>query len=115
MKSALLDVYLKKLGFRENLTGTHMIRRAVPLWRPGCRITKDIYPEVAKQCGSTASRVERGIRHAIETSFDRADPDYLAEVFGGTIDPGRGKPCNAEFIAMMARACREEELDFGED
>lgn len=107
MKNKVLDANLLKLGFRENLLGTSMIRQAVLLWRPGCRITKDIYPEVAKQCGSTASRVERAMRHAIETSMDRADPEAIEAIFGGTIDPERGKPCNAEFIARMAKVVED--------
>lgn len=107
MKNAVLDAYLRKLGFRENILGTPMIREAVALWRPGARITKDIYPAVAKRCGSTASRVERAMRHAIETAWDRADLDTIGELFGGTIDPGRGKPCNAEFIAMIAKVVED--------
>lgn len=107
MDNKVLDAYLLKLGVRENLVGTHMIRKAVRYWQPGCMITKDIYPVVAVLCGSTSSRVERAMRHAIETSFERADPDTLAEVFGSTIHPNRGKPCNAEFIAMLAKVCAE--------
>ena len=107
MKNAVLDAYLRKLGFRENILGTNMIREAVALWRPGALMTKEIYPVVAKQCGSTASRVERAMRHAIETAWDRADVDTIEEIFGGTIDPGRGKPSNAEFISMIAKVVED--------
>lgn len=107
MKSAILDTYLKKMGFRENITGTHMIRVAVQMWQPGCRMTKDIYPAVARVCGSTPSRVERAMRHAIESSVERCEPDVIEEIFGGTIDPERGKPCNGEFIAMMAKVVED--------
>ena len=35
-------------------------------------ITKVLYPQVAKTFGTTPSRVERAIRHAIEVAWDRA-------------------------------------------
>ena len=40
-------------------------------------ITKVLYPEVAKTFGTTPSRVERAIRHAIEVAWDRGDLDTL--------------------------------------
>ena len=36
-------------------------------------VTKVLYPEVAKRFGTTPSRVERAIRHAIEVAWDRGD------------------------------------------
>lgn len=107
MKMNKVDWYLRKLGIRENLSGTAMIRCAIEQWRPGCKITKDIYPEVARRCFTTPLRVERCMRHAIETGFDRCDPEVVEQLFGGTIDPERGKPTNAEFIATLARECVE--------
>ena len=65
-------------------------------------ITKVLYPSVAKQFGTTSSRVERAIRHAIEVAWDRGDVDVLNSYFGYTIQNNRGKPTNSEFIAMIA-------------
>ena len=65
-------------------------------------MTKQLYPEVAKQFHTTASRVERAIRHAIEVAWDRGDVDTLNSYFGYTIHNGRGKPTNSEFVAMIA-------------
>ena len=65
-------------------------------------VTKILYPAVAKQFGTTSSRVERAIRHAIEVAWDRGDIDTLNSYFGYTIQQGRGKPTNSEFIAMIA-------------
>lgn len=65
-------------------------------------VTKILYPTVAKQFGTTSSRVERAIRHAIEVAWDRGDVDTLNSYFGYTIQQGRGKPTNSEFIAMIA-------------
>jgi len=65
-------------------------------------VTKVLYPSVAKKYGTTTSRVERAIRHAIEVAWDRGDVDTLNSYFGYTIQNTRGKPTNSEFIAMIA-------------
>ncbi|MBQ9848284.1 MAG: sporulation transcription factor Spo0A [Clostridia bacterium] len=65
-------------------------------------VTKILYPSVAKQYGTTSSRVERAIRHAIEVAWDRGDLDVLNSFFGYTVQNSRGKPTNSEFIAMIA-------------
>ena len=65
-------------------------------------VTKRLYPTVAKKHGTTSSRVERAIRHAIEVAWDRGDVDTLTAYFGYTIHTERGKPTNSEFIAMIA-------------
>ena len=65
-------------------------------------VTKVLYPEVAKHFGTTASRVERAIRHAIEVAWDRGDLETLQKYFGYTVSNAKGKPTNSEFIAMIA-------------
>jgi len=65
-------------------------------------ITKILYPQVAKTFGTTPSRVERAIRHAIEVAWDRGDLDTLQRFFGYTVSNTKGKPTNSEFIALIA-------------
>lgn len=65
-------------------------------------VTKVLYPAVAKEYGTTASRVERAIRHAIEVAWDRGDIEVLQKYFGYTVSTSKGKPTNSEFIAMIA-------------
>ena len=65
-------------------------------------VTKVLYPEIAKRFGTTASRVERAIRHAIEVAWDRGDLEILQKYFGYTVSNAKGKPTNSEFIAMIA-------------
>lgn len=66
------------------------------------RITKLLYPEIAKRYKTTGSRVERAIRHAIEVAWTRGNIDTIDEIFGYTISASKAKPTNSEFIAMMA-------------
>jgi two-component system response regulator (stage 0 sporulation protein A) len=65
-------------------------------------VTKVLYPEVARKFGTTPSRVERAIRHAIEVAWDRGDVEVLQKFFGYTVSGLKGKPTNSEFIAMIA-------------
>ncbi|MEG0803765.1 MAG: sporulation initiation factor Spo0A C-terminal domain-containing protein, partial [Pygmaiobacter sp.] len=69
-------------------------------------VTKRLYPDIAKHNNTTASRVERAIRHAIEVAWDRGDVDVLNSYFGYTIHNLRGKPTNSEFIAMISDRMR---------
>ena len=57
---------------------------------------------MAKNFGTTPSRVERAIRHAIEVAWDRGDLDTLQRFFGYTVSNTKGKPTNSEFIALIA-------------
>ncbi len=65
-------------------------------------ITYRIYPVVAKQFSTTPMRVERGIRSAIESAWDRCRVETIEKMFGYTLDENKGKPSNSEFIAMIA-------------
>lgn len=71
-------------------------------------ITKILYPDIAKQFNTTASRVERAIRHAIEVAWSRGNIDAITELFGYTINVSKAKPTNSEFIAMVADKLRLE-------
>jgi len=69
-------------------------------------ITKILYPTIAKINKTTASRVERAIRHAIEVAWSRGKMDTLDDLFGYTVNTGKGKPTNSEFIALIADKIR---------
>ena len=65
-------------------------------------ITCGLYPTVAEHYGTTASRVERAIRHGIECAWDRGDLDVIEKYFGNTISSVKGRPTNSEFIARVS-------------
>lgn len=69
-------------------------------------ITKVLYPSIAKKYQTTPSRVERAIRHAIEVAWSRGKMETLDALFGYTINTGKGKPTNSEFIALIADKIR---------
>lgn len=66
------------------------------------RITKELYPGIAKHFNTTASKVERAIRHAIEVAWNRGRIDTLNRAFGYKVCTKEDKPTNGEFIAMIA-------------
>lgn len=101
---------LHQIGVPAHIKGYQFLRDAILLTTEDHEyinaVTKRLYPEIAKQNGTTASRVERAIRHAIEVAWDRGDVDTLNSYFGYTIHNLRGKPTNSEFIAMIADRIR---------
>ena len=71
-------------------------------------ITKALYPSIAKKYVTTPSRVERALRHAIEVAWSRGKMDTIYSLFGYTINSGKGKPTNSEFVALIADKIRLE-------
>lgn len=71
-------------------------------------VTKELYPDIAAKFNTTPSRVERAIRHAIEVAWSRNQSEIIQELFGYTINAGKGKPTNSEFIAIIADKIRLE-------
>ena len=69
-------------------------------------VTKELYPSIAKKYNTTASRVERAIRHAIEVAWGRGQVDAINKLFGYTVHNEKGKPTNSEFIAIIADKLR---------
>lgn len=97
---------LHALGIPSHIRGYQYIRESVYMMYQNPDmiggITKCIYPEIANRFDTTASRVERAIRHAIEVSWARGDYDVMEELFGNSVDFDRSKPTNSEFIATLA-------------
>nr|WP_249292151.1 sporulation transcription factor Spo0A [Metabacillus flavus] len=73
-------------------------------------ITKVLYPDIAKKFNTTASRVERAIRHAIEVAWSRGNIESISSLFGYTVSMTKAKPTNSEFIAMVADKLRLEHM-----
>ena len=104
------ETYVSKvmfeLGSPAHVLGYQYARRAIILAVSDSEylhaITGMLYPAIAKEYHTTASRVERAIRHLIEITWDRGDLDVLQKYFGNTISYNKGKPTNSEFIATMA-------------
>ena len=70
-------------------------------------ITFGLYPQLAAMFDTTASRVERAIRHLIEVTWARGNWDTLNRYFGNTVSAGKGKPTNGEFIARMSNVVKQ--------
>lgn len=96
---------IHQIGVPAHIKGYHYLREAILLSINDSEmlesVTKVLYPTVAKNFSTTSSRVERAIRHAIEIAWDRGDIDILNSFFGYTVNTGKGKPTNSEFIALI--------------
>ena len=107
---ANVTAIIHEIGVPAHIKGYQFLRDAILLTISDHgyinAVTKRLYPEIAKRNMTTASRVERAIRHAIEVAWDRGDVDTLNSYFGYTIHNLRGKPTNSEFIAMISDKIR---------
>lgn len=101
---------IHEIGVPAHIKGYQYLREAIMMSveDPGMisSITKILYPTIAKRFQTTSSRVERAIRHAIEVAWSRGRMETLDALFGYTIDTGKGKPTNSEFIALIADKIR---------
>ena len=109
MEVVVTDI-IHQLGVPAHIKGYHYLRTAI-LYSIEDKtlldsVTKLLYPTVAGIYETTSSRVERAIRHAIEIAWDRGNVDTLNSFFGYTVDTGKGKPTNSEFIALSTDKLR---------
>ena len=67
-----------------------------------------LYPYVAGQCGTTPQAVEKAIRTAVESAWLQGSLEGIQALFGLSVDAEKGKPTNAEFLAMLAEHIKRE-------
>ena len=101
---------LHELGVPSHIKGYTYIREGITLMynKSNLSITKELYPVVAEKYGTTGSRVERAIRHAIEVSWNRGNWELMEEIFGFSVDIDKAKPTNSEFMVTLADKLRLE-------
>lgn len=103
---------IHEIGVPAHIKGYHYLRSAILRATQDMSmidaITKELYPGIAREFNTTASRVERAIRHAIEIAWDRGDIETLQHWFGWTVSITKGKPTNSEFIALVSDKLRLE-------
>lgn len=101
---------MHQIGIPAHIKGYKFLREAIQMVVNDVdllsAITKELYPSIAIKYNTTASRVERAIRHGIEVASSRGHVDDIFNIFGYTINSGKGKPTNSEFIAMISDKLR---------
>ena len=111
MEAVVTDM-IHEIGVPAHIKGYQYLRDAILMSVEDMEmlssITKILYPTIAKKYQTTSSRVERAIRHAIEVAWSRGKMDTIDALFGYTINNGKGKPTNSEFIALITDKIRLE-------
>ena len=109
---ALVTNVIHEVGVPAHIKGYQYLREAIIMVVDDIdvinQITKTLYPRIADKYGTTPSRVERAIRHAIEVAWGRGQQEAVENIFGYTISAAKGKPTNSEFIAMISDKLRLE-------
>lgn len=94
------------IGIPAHIKGYHFLREAIKMMyeNPDIinSITKELYPGIAEKFNTSASKVERAIRHAIEVAWTRGKIENINQIFGFNIYTKNDKPTNGEFIALVA-------------
>lgn len=100
ISDTLLDVGINPglLGWDYLKVGVEMVYNDREYLR---NMTGKLYPDIAKEVGSTTSRVERAIRHAIESAFNNMAEDTRKKYFGNVVSMNSGKVTNTTFIAVI--------------
>jgi two-component system, response regulator, stage 0 sporulation protein A len=111
LESSITSI-IHEIGVPAHIKGYLYLREAISMVYNDIEllgsITKVLYPDIAKKFNTTASRVERAIRHAIEVAWSRGNIDSISSLFGYTVSMSKAKPTNSEFIAMVADKLRLE-------
>ncbi|MFC4182354.1 sporulation transcription factor Spo0A [Saccharococcus thermophilus] len=109
---ASITSIIHEIGVPAHIKGYLYLREAIAMVYHDIEllgsITKVLYPDIAKKYNTTASRVERAIRHAIEVAWSRGNLESISSLFGYTVSMSKAKPMNSEFIAMVADKLRLE-------
>ena len=94
------------IGIPAHIKGYQFLREAVKLAveKPDIigSITKKLYPTIAERFETSSSKVERGMRHAIEVAWNRGKIENINSLFGLKIYSSNEKPTNGELIALIA-------------
>lgn len=94
------------VGIPAHIKGYQFLREAIKMTidAPDMinSITKKLYPSIAEKFETSASKVERAIRHAIEVAWNRGKIENINNIFGLKIYNSNEKPTNGEFIALVA-------------
>lgn len=94
------------VGIPAHIKGYQFLREAIKMTidTPDIinSITKRLYPSIAERYSTSASKVERAIRHAIEVAWSRGKIENINNIFGIKIYSPNEKPTNGEFIALVA-------------
>lgn len=110
LKNRIIDEKISNIfitvGIPAHIKGYQFLREAIKM-AIECpeiinSITKKLYPAIADKFETSASKVERAIRHAIEVAWNKGKIENINSVFGLKVYTSNEKPTNGEFIALVA-------------
>lgn len=102
--------YITALGVPSHFKGYLYLKEAITMVVQDStlldRVTKGLYPDIAKRYHTSSEQVERAIRHAIEATWTRGNLQAIHQIFAYSVNRNRGKPTNSSFIARLADQVR---------
>lgn len=110
-RAGTIEEVLTELGVPDNQAGYRYLVRAIQIQMEHdepVAFGAFLWPTLAKEFNASASAVEKGCRHSVETCAVRADYDTLRKYFGGAISPDKGKPTLRHLITRVANLLKED-------
>lgn len=105
-----INNFIKEIGIPPHLKGYGYLKEAASLVldEPDMlnKVTKSLYPGVAKKFDTTPQRVERSIRNAVENAWTHNEIEQLSKIFGYSEEHLVNKPSNSQFIGMVVESLK---------
>ncbi|MBQ9136535.1 MAG: sporulation initiation factor Spo0A C-terminal domain-containing protein [Lachnospiraceae bacterium] len=109
LESYITEIMLE-IGVPAHLKGYYYLRNAIMMTGRDIEVvtsvTKLMYPVIARRFKTTDQKVERAIRNAIEVSWERGNTQTFEKLFGYSVQDGKTRPTNSEYIARIADKVR---------
>ena len=105
LETQVTDI-IHEIGVPAHIKGYQYLRTAIVMCVEDMEMLSSITKRIVQKYKTTSSRVERAIRHAIEVAWSRGRMDTIDSMFGYTVNYGKGKPTNSEFIALITDKIR---------
>lgn len=101
---------LWEVGIPMHVHGYHYLMDAVHLTlslpEASINLSQQLYPCIAQHFHTSASCVERSIRHAIDMAWRRGNLTAVDGLFGRSLNLTYDKPTNSEMIALLTEKIR---------
>lgn len=95
--------HARRLGVAASVKGSKYLHEALRLLQknPNQQITKELYPAIAAKFHVSAQRVERCMRAAIHTAWEKRDESIWRMYFATDASGRVPRPSNAKFLAAI--------------
>lgn len=103
-----LKIYnlLNAIGIPKNLKGYNYLKDSIEYLFFKELKMNDLYKHLSDVYNTSSKSIEKAIRNAIEISWNRANLDFINNIFGSTLSLNKDRPTNSEYIYTLCEFIR---------